>query len=36
MSPPGSASRQRNPTRRLFRRAQAADQDIDGKDYPGE
>ncbi|MFV3356414.1 hypothetical protein, partial [Klebsiella pneumoniae] len=26
----------RNPIRRLFRRAQAADQDIDGKDYPGE
>jgi hypothetical protein len=22
--------------RRLFRRGQAADQDIDGKDYPGE
>ncbi|HCI6275389.1 hypothetical protein RAG17_10500 [Klebsiella pneumoniae] len=26
----------RNLIRRLFRRAQAADQDIDGKDYPGE
>ncbi|MCH0806869.1 hypothetical protein [Klebsiella pneumoniae] len=25
----------RNPIRRLFRRAQAADQDIAGKDYPG-
>ncbi|EOK1145445.1 hypothetical protein [Klebsiella pneumoniae] len=24
------------PPSRLFRRAQAADQDIDGKDYPGE
>ncbi|EMF1994910.1 hypothetical protein REY82_002755 [Klebsiella pneumoniae] len=26
----------RNPIRRLFRRAQAAAQDIDGKDYPDE
>ncbi|HCU1032216.1 TPA: hypothetical protein OUJ58_000579 [Klebsiella pneumoniae] len=26
----------RSPIRRLFRRAQAAAQDIDGKDYPGE